>query len=337
MSAAPTLHRRLSVAPMMDWTDRHCRYFHRLLAPRTLLYTEMVTTGALLHAGPGRFLAHDPAERPLALQLGGAVPGELAPCAAMAEAWGFAEINLNCGCPSDRVQSGRFGACLMAEPDRVAACVAAMRAATALPVTVKCRIGIDDSDEWEFLARFADAVAAAGSAVLIVHARKAWLQGLSPKANREVPPLRYEVVERLKRERPGLAVVVNGGITTPEAALGHLAWADGVMIGREAYQNPWSLRAFEAAILGEPTIPGEAATTERGEILAAMAAYADRQAAAGTPLKATARHLLGLFNGLPGARAWRRRLSEGMAKLDAAPELLLEARARVPATLATAA
>jgi tRNA-dihydrouridine synthase A len=319
MTARPALDRRLSVAPMMDWTDRHCRYFHRLLAPRALLYTEMVTTGALLHAGPARFLAHDPAERPLAVQLGGAEPGELAACAATAEAWGFAEVNLNCGCPSDRVQSGRFGACLMAEPLRVAASVAAMRAAAALPVTVKCRIGIDDSDDWGFLARFADAVAAAGAAALIVHARKAWLKGLSPKENRELPPLRYDLVHRLKRERPGLTLVVNGGITSPAAALDHLAWADGVMIGRAAYQDPWCLPAFEAAILGR------AAAADRHEILAAMADYAGRQMASGVPLKAVARHLLGLFNGLPGARAWRRRLSQGMADPEAAPGLLLAA------------
>jgi tRNA-dihydrouridine synthase A len=327
--AAPD--RRLSVAPMMDWTDRHCRYFHRLLAPRALLYTEMVTTGAILHALPERFLGHDPAERPLALQLGGAQPDELAACAALAEARGFAEVDLNCGCPSDRVRNARFGACLMAEPEHVAACVRAMRAATALPVTVKCRIGIDDSDDWPFLARFADAVAEAGAAALIVHARKAWLKGLSPKENRERPPLRYDVVRRLKAERPGLTVVVNGGITSPAAALDHLAWADGVMIGREAYQNPWSLRAFAAAILGA------AVPADRHEVLAAMADYAARQADHGVPLKAVARHLLGLFNGLPGARAWRRRLSLGMAAPDAAASLLREAAPPLPAPVAAAA
>lgn len=319
MSPRPPLDRRLSVAPMMDWTDRHCRYFHRLIAPRTLLYTEMVTTGALLHAGPTRFLGHDPAERPLALQLGGSEPGALAACAALAEAWGFAEVNLNCGCPSDRVRRGRFGACLMAEPGLVAACVRAMRAATALPVTVKCRIGLDAQDEWQVLLPFADAVAGAGGDALVVHARKAWLEGLSPKENRELPPLRYDIVERLKRERPGLAIVVNGGITHPAAALQHLAWADGVMIGREAYHNPWSLRAFEAAILGG------AATTSREQVLAAMADYAAREAAAGVPLRAVARHLLGLLNGRPGARAWRRRLGTAMARPDATPAELLTA------------
>jgi tRNA-dihydrouridine synthase A len=330
MSPPARLDRRLSVAPMMDWTDRHCRYFHRLLAPRALLYTEMVTTGAILHAGPERFLAHDPAERPLGLQLGGAEPEALARCAAIAEEKGFAEIDLNCGCPSDRVQSARFGACLMAEPEHVARCVSAMRAATALPVTVKCRIGIDDSEDFSFLARFADAVAGAGAAALIVHARKAWLKGLSPKENRELPPLRYDIVQRLKAERPGLVVVVNGGITSPAAARAHLSWADGVMIGREAYQNPWSLRAFEAAILGA------APSGDRLEVLGAMADYAVRQRALGVPLKAVARHLLGLFNGLPGARAWRRRLSMGMGRPDATPELLREAAA-LRASLAAAA
>jgi tRNA-dihydrouridine synthase A len=331
MSPPARLDRRLSVAPMMDWTDRHCRYFHRLLAPRTLLYTEMVATGAILRAGPERFLAHDPAERPLALQLGGAEPDALARCAAIAEQWGFAEVDLNCGCPSDRVQNARFGACLMAEPERVARCVAAMRAATALPVTVKCRIGIDDSEDFSFLARFADAVAGAGAAALIIHARKAWLKGLSPKENRELPPLRYDIVQRLKAERPGLAVVVNGGITSPAAARAHLAWADGVMIGREAYQNPWSLRAFEAAILGAPP------PVDRLQVLAEMADYAARQADLGVPLKAVARHLLGLFNGLPGARGWRRRLSLGIARPDAVPRLLLEAAAELRAPVAVAA
>jgi tRNA-dihydrouridine synthase A len=299
---------------MMDWTDRHCRYFHRLLAPRALLYTEMLTTGALLHGDRARLLGFDAAESPVALQLGGSEPGDLAACARMAEDAGYAEVNLNCGCPSERVQRGAFGACLMREPDLVAECVAAMRAATALPVTVKCRIGVDDSEEWDFLLAFVDRVAAAGCDVFAVHARKAWLKGLSPKENREVPPLRYAVVERLKRERPGLAVIVNGGITTAEQAAGHLEWADGVMVGREAYQNPWSLRAFAEAVLGpQPPLSREAAVE-------AMAAYAGRQRE--VPLRAVARHMLGLFNGLPGARAWRRILSEGMRRPDAAPELL---------------
>ena len=306
--------RRLSVAPMMDWTDRHCRYLHRLLAPGALLYTEMLTTGALLHGDRARLLDFDPTESPVALQLGGSEPADLATCARMAEAWGYAEVNLNCGCPSERVQKGAFGACLMREPDLVAECVAAMRTATRLPVTVKCRIGVDDSEEWDFLLAFVDRVAAAGCAAFAVHARKAWLKGLSPKENREVPPLRHAVVERLKRERPDLAIVVNGGITTAGQAAAHLRWADGVMIGREAYQNPWSLRAFAEAAHGpQPPLARQA-------VVEAMADHAARRR--GVPLRAIARHMLGLFNGLPGARAWRRTLSEGMQDADAGPELL---------------
>jgi tRNA-dihydrouridine synthase A len=316
---------------MMDWTDRHCRYFHRLLAPRALLYTEMITTGAILHGGAERFLRFDPAERPVALQLGGSEPEDLAACARLAERHGYAEVNLNCGCPSERVQRGAFGACLMREPGLVADCVAAMRSATALPVTVKCRIGVDDSDEWGFLVAFVDAIAAAGCRTVIVHARKAWLKGLSPKENREVPPLRYDIVARLKRERPELAVIVNGGITTAAAALAHRRWADGVMIGREAYQNPWRLRAFAAA-LQEPPPP-----LARAEAVAKMAAYARREALAGVPLRAIARHMLGLFNGLPGARAWRRRLSEAMNSPGASADLLLEACARIRFEAALAA
>lgn len=315
----PSPDRRLCVAPMMDWTDRHCRYFHRLLAPEALLYTEMITTGAVLHGGAERFLGFDPAERPVALQLGGSEPEDLAACARLAEAYGYAEVNLNCGCPSARVQRGAFGACLMREPGLVADCVGAMRAATTLPVTVKCRIGVDDSDEWSFLLTFVDAIAAAGCRTVIVHARKAWLNGLSPKENREVPPLRHDIVARLKRERPALEVVVNGGITTVAAALVYRRWADGVMIGRAAYQDPWSLRAFAAALQAPPP------PLVRAEAVAAMAAYARREAAGGVPLRAIARHMLGLFNGLPGARAWRRRLSEGMARPEARSALLLDA------------
>jgi tRNA-dihydrouridine synthase A len=314
--------RRLSIAPMMDWTDRHCRFFHRLIAPRALLYTEMVTTGALLHGDRDRFLRYHPFEHPVALQLGGSEPEELAACAAMAEARGFDEVNLNCGCPSDRVQKGRFGACLMATPDLVAGCVAAMRQATRLPVTVKCRIGIDDCEEAGFLARFVETVADAGCGVFIVHARKAWLQGLSPKENREIPPLRYELVRDLKRRRRELTIVLNGGLRTPEAALAELAHVDGVMIGRAAYEDPWRLRAFEEAILGP---------------LPALVRYAGHQMATGVPLKRITRHVLGLFNEVPGARAWRRMLSEGAHAPDAEPGLLLEAARRVQPVAAAAA
>ncbi|MFO1067131.1 MAG: tRNA dihydrouridine(20/20a) synthase DusA [Geminicoccaceae bacterium] len=310
------LDRRLCVAPMMDWTDRHCRSFHRLLAPQALLYTEMVTTGALLHGNRRRLLDFDPAEQPVALQLGGSEPDELAACARLGEAWGYVEINLNCGCPSERVQRGAFGACLMREPGLVAECVAAMRAATSLPVTVKCRIGVDDSDEWAFFAAFVDTVAAAGIDALIVHARKAWLKGLSPKENREIPPLRHDIVHRLKAERPGLCVILNGGLTTPAQVSEALAWADGVMVGRAAYQEPWTLHAMARAL--DPALP----PLEREAIVDAMRDYLVRAMAAGVPAKAVLRHMLGLCNGLPGARAWRRTLSEGMQRPDAGPGLL---------------
>ena len=315
-----SLDRRLCVAPMMDWTDRHCRYFHRLLAPRALLYTEMVHAAAIVRGDGARLLAHDPHERPLALQLGGSDPQELARAAAIGAMHGFDEINLNCGCPSPRVQRGRFGACLMAEPERVAAGVAAMVAAlpATLPVTVKCRIGIDDSEEFDFLARFVEHVAAAGSATFVVHARKAWLRGLSPKQNREVPPLRYPVVHRLKRSFPALRIVLNGGLSRPSQALAELAHVDGVMIGREAYQNPWSLTEFHAALY-----PGAAPAPSRTAVLARMAAYAAAQQRNGVPLHAVTRHLLGLFNGVPGARAWRRQLA--LAGPEDVPDRLLAA------------
>ncbi len=316
-STVDALDRRLSIAPMMDWTDRHCRFFHRLLAPHALLYTEMVTTGAILHNDPVRFLAFDPRERPVALQLGGSEPEDLGKATRIAEAWPYAEINLNCGCPSDRVQSGRFGACLMAEPERVAACVAAMRGVTAKPVTIKCRIGIDDSDEAAFLDRFIDRVAAAGCRVFIIHARKAWLKGLSPKENREVPPLNHPRVARLKQRRPDLTIVLNGGITDPEAAAAALEAVDGIMIGRAAYQDPYLLPAFTRALQD----PGFA-DPDRAAVLAAMRDYAGDAVGHGTPLRAIARHLLGLYNGERGARAWRRQLSESMHDNSAGRALL---------------
>lgn len=303
---------------MMDWTDRHCRYFHRLIAPRALLYTEMVHSGAVLHGDVERHLGFDPAEHPVALQLGGSDPVELARAARTAASLGYDEINLNCGCPSERVQRGRFGACLMAEPAQVAACVAAMRAAVAVPVTVKCRIGIDESEEFDFLARFVATVATAGCRTFIVHARKAWLRGLSPKENREIPPLRYDVVGRLKREFDELEIIVNGGVRTPEQARTLAADVDGVMIGRAAYENPFSLARFEAVLLG----PG-APPPSRPQLVESMAAYAAVQAKRGVPLRAVARHMLGLFNGLPGARAWRRRLT--LLAPDEGPSALHEA------------
>ena len=312
-----TLDRRLSIAPMMDWTDRHCRYFHRLLAPRALLYTEMVHCGAILHGDRDRHLGFAPCEHPVALQLGGSEPAELARAAAIGADWGYDEINLNCGCPSERVQRGRFGACLMAEPDHVAACVAAMVASvpSSVPVTVKCRIGVDESEELPFLARFVASVAGAGCRIFVVHARKAWLKGLSPKQNREVPPLRHEVVHALKREFPQLTIVLNGGLRSPVAARAQLAEVDGVMIGREAYENPWSLRAFQAELVAD-----QAGPTTRADVVAAMADHLASVGPSGVPVRAVTRHMLGLFNGLPGARAWRRCLAQ--PELRDGPELL---------------
>lgn len=304
---------------MMACTDRHCRYFLRQIARRALLYTEMVTTDAVLHGDRKKLLGFHPGERPLALQLGGADPDALAECARVAEVLGYDEVNLNVGCPSDRVQSGRFGACLMAEPDLVARCVAAMRRAVAIPVTVKSRIAIDDQEEWPSLRRFVVTVADTGCDRFIVHARKAWLSGLSPKENRNVPPLRYDLVYRLKDERPDLTVVVNGGIATLDAADGHLAHVDGVMIGRAAYRNPYLLADVDRRYFGSSApLPG------RHEILRRMQPYLDAELAAGTPLKAIANHMMGLFQGVPGARIWRRHLSENIRKPGARPNALLE-------------
>ncbi|WBY01769.1 tRNA dihydrouridine(20/20a) synthase DusA [Ramlibacter tataouinensis] len=293
--------RRLCVAPMMDWTDRHCRYFHRLLSRHALLYTEMVTAGALLHGDVPRHLDFLPEEHPVALQLGGSEPAELAQCARLGQQWGYDEINLNCGCPSERVQRGAFGACLMAEPALVADCVKAMVDAVAVPVTVKHRIGIDQEERYGFVRDFVGTVAEAGCRVFIVHARNAWLKGLSPKENREVPPLRYEVVHRLKREFPHLQIVVNGGIAESGQVHEQLAQLDGVMVGREAYHNPWWLASWEHDFFG-----AEPLARSRDDVEAAMADYMARQAREhGTPWSAIARHMLGLRNGLPGARRWR--------------------------------
>jgi tRNA-dihydrouridine synthase A len=316
----PPLDRRLSIAPMMDWTDRHERYFLRLIAKRALLYTEMIPTGAIVLGDAARWLRFDPAEHPVALQLGGADPDDLARAAEVGAACGYDEINLNVGCPSDRVQNARFGARLMAEPDLVAACVRAMRAVVDVPVTVKTRIGIDEQDSYDFLCRFVETVAAAGCRTLILHARKAWLSGLSPKQNREIPPLRYETVHRVKADFPELEVIVNGGIHTLDQALAQLAAVDGVMIGREAYQNPYVLAEWERAVLGitEP-VPS------RFEVARRLVPYIERELAQGTLLHAITRHILGLFNGLPGARAWRRHLSEAAHRPGAGPEVVVAA------------
>ncbi|PPU78549.1 tRNA dihydrouridine(20/20a) synthase DusA [Xanthomonas cucurbitae] len=312
---------RLSVAPMMDWTDRHCRVFHRLLAPSARLYTEMVHANAVIHGDRMRLIGFDPVEHPLALQLGGSEPGILAQASAIAQQWGFDEINLNCGCPSDRVQAGRFGACLMREPALVAECVAAMCAATTLPITVKCRLGVDDDEDYAVFASFVDQVVAAGAAMVVVHARNAWLKGLSPKENREVPPLRYDWVYRLKQERPSLPVVVNGGIATVDAALAHLQRADGVMLGRSAYHDPYVLHCLEAALSGRPQ-------RSREDLLRALRPYVQAQLDQGLALKHITRHVLGLFHGQPGGRAFRQVLSEGAHRSGAGWELVEQALQR---------
>ncbi|TKB56821.1 tRNA dihydrouridine(20/20a) synthase DusA [Ferrimonas aestuarii] len=314
---------RFSVAPMLDWTDRHYRYFARLLSRNTLLYTEMVTTGAIIH-GRGDFLEYNQQEHPVALQLGGSNPSELAHCAKLASERGYDEINLNVGCPSDRVQNGRFGACLMAEPELVAECVDAMKSVVDLPVTVKTRIGIDEQDSYEFLTRFIDIVSAAGCQDFTIHARKAWLSGLSPKENREIPPLDYDRAYQIKRDYPQLTIAVNGGIKTIEECQGHLQHLDGVMVGREAYQNPYLLASVDSEIYGDST-----PTVDRRAVVEAMVPYVERHLANGGRVNHVTRHMLGLFNGLPGARNWRRTLSEKAHLKDAQPQLLLEAMAHV--------
>lgn len=316
---------RLSVAPMMDWTDRHCRYFHRLLSPHARLYTEMVTSAALVRGKQLRLLEHSQQEHPVALQLGGSDPQELAEAARLGAQAGYDEINLNVGCPSDRVQSGRFGACLMREPALVGDCVKAMRDAVSVPVTVKCRIGVDDQDDYADLQHFTETMLEAGVEILVVHARKAWLQGLSPKENREIPPLDYERVYRLKREFPHLVVLINGGITTVEAVQEHLAHVDGVMLGRAAYHDPYVLARVEAALYGLP-LPS------RDSVLRHMRPYIEAELARGTALKHICRHLLGLYQGEPGARGFRRTLSEG-AHQDGADWVLIE-QAMAPARAA---
>ncbi len=311
--------RRFSVAPMMEWTDRHCRFFHRLLTRRALLYTEMLTTGAVLHGDRTRLLRFDAAEHPLALQLGGSEPRALAQCARIGADAGFDEINLNVGCPSDRVQEGRFGACLMVEPGLVGDCIAAMKAAVAIPVTVKCRLGVDDQDPEAALEDFAQTVERAGADALIVHARKAWLKGLSPKENREVPPLDYERVYRLKAAHPRLTIVINGGIGNVEDARAHLASVDGVMMGRAAYQEPWRLLAVDPVFFGE-----DARFASPKDAAAAFLPYIAHELGLGTRLHAITRHLHGLFRAVPGARAFRRHLA-GATTSNAGPELLLAA------------
>ncbi|WP_313317867.1 tRNA dihydrouridine(20/20a) synthase DusA [Stenotrophomonas sp.] len=301
---------RLSVAPMMDWTDRHCRVFHRLLAPGARLYTEMVHANAVIHGDRERLLGYDGGEHPLALQLGGSEPAALAEAARIAADWGYDEVNLNCGCPSDRVQAGRFGACLMREPELVAECVAAMVAAVDIPVTVKCRLGVDEDNDYALFAGFVDRQVQAGAAMVVVHARNAWLKGLSPKENREIPPLRYDWAYQLKQQRPDLPVVLNGGIATVQAAQEHMQHLDGVMLGRAAYHDPYVLHALDCAQTGQ-------LARQREELLLAMRPYVEAQLAKGLALKHITRHLLGLFHGQPGGRGFRQVLSEGAHRAGA--------------------
>ncbi|WP_283811964.1 tRNA dihydrouridine(20/20a) synthase DusA [Bradyrhizobium nanningense] len=317
-------HYRFSVAPMMDWTDRHCRVFHRHLTRRALLYTEMLTTGAVIHGDRERLLGFDAVEHPIALQLGGSDPRELAEAARIGEAFGYDEINLNVGCPSDRVKDGRFGACLMAEPELVARCVEAMKRAVAIPITVKCRIGIDDQDPEVALDALARGVVASGCDALIVHARKAWLNGLSPKENRDIPPLDYDRVYRLKRAMPEVPVIINGGIPGIEEAKAHLEHVDGVMLGRAAYQEPWRLLSVDREIFGEAAPHGSMQAA-----LEAMMPYIEQQLARGTRLHAITRHFVGAFHAVPGARAFRRHLAEQGTRLGAGGDVLSDAIAKV--------
>lgn len=325
---------RFAVAPMMDWTDRHCRYFHRQLSVHAELWTEMITTGALLFGDQARHLRFDACEHRVICQLGGSEPEALARSAKLVEDWGYDGVNLNCGCPSDRVQSGRFGACLMAEPRLVADCIKAMQDAVSIPVSVKCRIGIDEQDSEQALADFVGPLVEAGCKDFTVHARKAWLQGLSPKENRDIPPLDYERVRRLKVANPELSIALNGGLLDLATCQEALTWADGVMVGRAAYQSPWLLASVDSAIFGDAARP----SPTRWQVAEAMARYADVQRADGVPVKSITRHILGLFNGLPGAKAWRRALSQEAHHLDATGDVIRRAAALVvPADQADAA
>jgi len=308
--------RILNVAPMMDWTDRHCRYFHRILSPSVLLYTEMVTTGAVLHGDRNRLIGFSEEEHPVALQLGGSEPGELAECARIAADRGYDEVNLNVGCPSDRVQRGRFGACLMLEPGLVRECVSAMRDAVDIPVTVKTRLGVDNCYSYDYFSGFVSEVAQSGCDIFIVHARKAWLSGLSPKENRDVPQLRYDWVQRLKEERPDLIIVLNGGVRTLGDVRSQLEQFDGVMLGRAAYHTPWLLAELQDELFDRPGVPSREAA------VGLMTQYIARQVSQGVPVKNISRHVLGLFHGLPGAKRWRRYISEN-AHLDASNDQLL--------------
>jgi tRNA-dihydrouridine synthase A len=315
-------NRRLSIAPMLDCTDRHERYFLRLLSKHILLYSEMVTTNALLHTDPNMFLRHQEFEYPAVLQLGGSNPADLAKCSKMVEESGFQEVNLNCGCPSDRVQNGNFGACLMKDKNLVADCFKAMQDAVSIPVSIKCRIGVDEFDSWEFFRDFIGTIADAGCRVFIVHARKAWLKGLSPKENREVPPLNYDTVHRLKAEMPQLNISINGGIKTLDQTLELLQDLDGVMVGREAYENPWFLRDADERIFNDANA---AKPESRKALLEAYLPYVEMETARGTPATILVRHLYGLFNGKPGARKYRQYLGENAPKTNNPAEMIRRA------------
>lgn len=311
---------------MLDWTDKHCRYFHRLLSQEAVLYTEMVTTGAILHGDAQRYLQFNEAEHPVALQLGGSEPSAMAECARIAQRYGYDEVNINVGCPSERVQRGAFGACLMAEPELIAECFRVMQGEVDIPVTIKHRIGIDDQEDYAGMQHFVETVANAGCKTFIVHARKAWLKGLSPKENRDIPPLRYELVYQLKEAFPELEIIINGGIKTLDECREHLEQVDGVMVGREAYQNPWMLAQVDALLYGSPVL-----LERRKQVLPALYAYVEQQIANDVHLNHMSRHLLGLFQGLPGAKKWRRYISEnahkpgsGVEVLQAAADLVTE-------------
>lgn len=314
------IRRSFCVAPMLDWTDTHCRYFYRLMTRHAMLYTEMVTTGAILRGNQLRHLQFDKAEHPLALQLGGSNPQDLALCTKIAEDYGYDEVNLNVGCPSDRVQNGRFGACLMAEPELVAECIVLMRQAASIPITVKSRIGIDDRDSYQELTHFIATIADSGCRTFIVHARKAWLSGLSPKQNRDVPPLRYDVVFQLKQDFPQLEIIINGGVTSLETAFNMLDSVDGVMLGREVYHNPYLLSDVDSRFFSN-IYP----VKSRQEVVLAMIPYIQQQLQQGERLNSITRHMLGLFHGVDGARAWRRYMSENANKSDADEQVLLRA------------
>lgn len=318
------INRKFTVAPMLDWTDRHCRYFHRLLTKQALLYTEMVTTGALLNGDVERHLRFNAFEQPVALQLGGSEPKEMAACARLAEDYGYAEVNINVGCPSERVQKGAFGACLMAEPHLIADCVAAMQAAVNMPVTVKNRIGIDEQQERDSLFNFVETVAQAGCQTFIVHARKAWLKGLSPKENREIPPLNYALVYELKQAFPQLEIIINGGITTLEQCQHHLQFVDGVMVGREAYHNPWLLAQVDSQLYATPD-----SFNQRKAVIDAFIPYVEQQLSQGVTLAPMSKPILGLFQGIAGARYWRRYISENAFKSNADAKILLQAMQKI--------